>query len=52
MASVSKRSRAEQSIAEHEAIYNALASRDGEAAARAATEHARHARDRIENMEK
>ncbi len=52
MASVSKRSRAEQSIAEHEAIYNALAARDSEAAARAATEHARHARDRIENMEK
>ena len=52
MASVSKRSRAEQSIAEHEAIYAALAARDGEAAAKAAVVHALHARDRIENMEK
>ena len=51
MASVSKQSRARQSLAEHEAIYAALAARDGEAAARAATEHTRQARDRIAPME-
>lgn len=51
MASVSKQSRALQSLAEHEAIYAALAARDGEAAAEAATVHTQHARDRIAPME-
>ena len=51
MASVSKQSRAIQSLAEHEAIYAALAARDGEAAAEAATQHTLHARDRIAPME-
>ena len=51
MASVSKQSRALQSLAEHEAIYEALAARDGEAAAEAATSHTQHARDRIAPME-
>ncbi len=50
MASVSKRSRAVQSLAEHEAIYEALAAHDAEAAARAAVEHTLHARDRICQM--
>lgn len=52
MASVSKHSRAVQSLEEHETIYSALAAHDPEAAARAATEHAFHARVRIENMER
>ena len=51
MASVSKQSRARQSLAEHEAIYLALSARDAEAAAKAATEHTLHARDRIAPME-
>ena len=51
MASVSKQSRALQSIAEHEAIYAALTARDAAAAAAAATVHTLHARDRIAPME-
>ena len=51
MASVAKRSRAEQSIQEHEDIYAALAAHDGDAAAAAAVAHAQHARDRIASME-
>ena len=51
MASVSKHSRAIQSLAEHEAIYEALAARDAEKAAEAATAHTLHARDRIAPME-
>ena len=51
MASVSKHSRAMQSLAEHEAIYEALAARDVEKAAEAATAHTLHARDRIAPME-
>lgn len=51
MASVSKQSRALQSLAEHEAIYAALAARDGEAAAEAATAHTLCARERIAPME-
>ena len=51
MASVSKHSRAMQSLAEHEAIYEALAARDAEKAAEAATMHTLHARDRIAPME-
>ena len=51
MASVSKKSRALQSLAEHETIYQALAAHDGEAAARAATEHVRQARERIRTIE-
>lgn len=50
-ASVSKHSRALQSIEEHEAIYRALEAHDGDAAARTATEHALHARDRIRETE-
>ena len=50
-ASVSKHSRAMQSLEEHEAIYEALAAHDGDAAAAAATEHALHARDRIHRLE-
>ena len=50
MASVSKQSRALQSLAEHEAIYAALAARDSEAAAEAAITHTLHARDRIAPM--
>ncbi len=50
-ASVSKRSRAMQSLEEHEAIYEALAAHDGDAAATAATEHAMRARDRIHHLE-
>ncbi len=50
-ASVSKRSRAVQSIEEHEAIYAALASHDPEAAADAVREHALRARERIHQLE-
>lgn len=49
-ASVSKSSRALHSLEEHEAIYHALAAHDGDAAARAATEHAAQARDRIKDI--
>ena len=51
MASVSKRSRALQSIEEHEAIYHALAAHDCEAAASTAVTHTLHARDRIAKIE-
>ncbi|MBR4548857.1 MAG: GntR family transcriptional regulator [Oscillospiraceae bacterium] len=51
MASVSKQSRALQSLEEHEAIFAALSARDGEAAAKAATAHTLNARDRIAPME-
>lgn len=51
MASVSKQSRALQSIEEHETIYCALAAHDGEAAAKAAIEHTKHALDRIAQIE-
>ena len=50
-ASVSKSSRARLSLEEHEAIYRALAAHDGPAAADAAVEHVRQARDRIKSME-
>jgi len=49
-ASVSKHSRAIQSLSEHEAIYAALAAHDSEAAAQAATEHARQACSRITTL--
>ena len=52
MASVSKHSRAVQSLEEHEEIFRALEARDPEAAAHAATEHAFHARERIANIDK
>ena len=50
-ASVSKRSRAMQSIEEHETIYEALAKHDPEAAASAVREHALRARERIHQLE-
>ena len=50
-ASVSKRSRAMQSIEEHETIYEALAKHDPEAAANAVREHALRARERIHQLE-
>ncbi len=50
-ASVSKYSRAVQSLAEHEAIFAALAARDADAAERTVIEHAAHARDRIISLE-
>ena len=50
-ASVSKSSRALQSLEEHEAIYRALSAHDREAAVSAAEEHARQARERIRNIE-
>ena len=51
MASVSKKSRAEQSIEEHEAIYEALLRHDPEAAAEAAVRHTLNAKSRIEVLE-
>ena len=50
-ASVSKQSRAVKSLAEHMAIYEALAARDEDAAERAVLEHARNARDSMAAME-
>ncbi|MCR5136237.1 MAG: GntR family transcriptional regulator [Oscillospiraceae bacterium] len=50
-ASVSQKSRAMLSLQEHESIYDALAAHDGEAAAQAALNHARNARDRIRELE-
>ena len=50
-ASVSKQSRAQQSIQEHEAIYAALAAHDPDAAEQAALQHVRNARARMESME-
>lgn len=51
MASVSKRSRAMQSLEEHERIYAALAAHDREAACTAAIAHVKNARDRMIDME-
>ncbi len=51
MASVSKQSRALKSVEEHETIYEALAAHDPEAAGKAALEHARHAKERISEIE-
>ena len=50
-ASVSKHSRAVKSLAEHMAIYEALAARDEDAAEQAVLEHARNARDSMAAME-
>ena len=50
-ASVSKRSRALQSLEEHEAIYKALAEHDEEAAAQAALIHAQSAMERMKDLE-
>ncbi len=49
-ASVSKQSRALQSLQEHEAIYAALAAHDPDAAEQAALQHVRNARDRMREM--
>jgi len=51
MASVSKQSRARQSIEEHEAIYDALCAHDGERAYEAAVRHMSNARARMAKME-
>lgn len=51
MASLSKQSRAAKSVEEHAAIYEALARRDGDAAAELAVRHAMNAKERIENLE-
>lgn len=50
-ASVRKNSRAIESLSEHEAIYSALAKRDGKLAAELTTQHVINARDSIMNME-
>lgn len=50
-ASVSKQSRALQSQQEHEAIYEALAAHDPDAAERAAIRHVQQARARMQDME-
>ena len=50
-ASVSKQSRALQSLQEHEAIYVALAAHDPDAAEQAAVEHVQRARARMKDME-
>lgn len=50
MASVSKQSRALQSVEEHEAILAALSARDAEAAGEAMTAHVVNARDRMRDM--
>lgn len=50
-ASVRKNSRAIESLSEHEAIYGALAKRDGKLAAELTTQHVINARDSIMNME-
>ena len=50
-ASVSKQSRALQSQQEHEAIYEALAAHDPDAAEEAAIRHVRAARARMQEME-
>ena len=50
-ASLSKQSRALQSLEEHEAIYNALAAHDPDAAEQATLDHVRNARARMRNME-
>ena len=51
MASVSKQGRALQSIEEHEAIYQALAAHDGDAAYAAAVRHMENARNSMAGME-
>ncbi len=50
MASVSKHSRALQSVEEHEAILDALGAHDGDAANAAMTRHVTNARDRMRSM--
>ena len=50
-ASVSKQSRAMQSLQEHEEIYKALSEHDEEAAARAALNHAERAKERMIDLE-
>ena len=50
MASVSKHSRALQSVEEHEAVLAALSARDGKAANEAMTRHVMNARDRMRRM--
>ena len=50
MASVSKQSRALQSVEEHEAILAALSAHDAEAAGEAMTSHVVNARDRMRDM--
>ncbi len=50
-ASISKRGRAARSIEEHEAIWQALAAHDGDAAFEAAAQHLKHARDSMAGME-
>ena len=50
-ASVSNKSRAMQSLEEHEAICAALEAHDGDAAAEAVLIHARNARDRIKSLD-
>ena len=50
-ASVSKYSRAMQSLEEHEAVYEALAKHDPDAAEEAILTHTRNARDRMIDME-
>ena len=50
-ASVSKQSRALQSHQEHEAIYDALAAHNPDAAEQAALQHVRNARERMKEME-
>lgn len=50
-ASISKHTRAVHSLAEHRAIYEALAAHDGDAAEKAALEHVANARDSMIKME-
>lgn len=50
-ASVSRKSRAMQSLKEHEAIYEALAAHDADAAEKAALIHVRNARARMQETE-
>ncbi len=50
-ASISKHIRAVHSLAEHRAIFEALAAHDGEAAEKAALEHVANARDSMIEME-
>ena len=51
MASISKRSRAEESILEHEAIYEALAAHDADRAEAAVVHHTEKARASMAEME-
>ena len=50
-ASLQKRSRAEESVAEHETILAAIAARDSDAAAEAAVQHIRNAKQSIASMQ-